>query len=119
DARRVLQPVAAYPQLVGSCRQVRDQIPSLIVGDDNLAEGRRQGLRLGDHPDAGFRLPAVAVHNGAANTGTINFESGCILLAAYSRSSRDTPDCQKNPGHVARYTSHLQSSRRTPAGLSY
>src|SRR5262249_38920787 len=53
--RRVHESVAADPDVEVRLRQIGYQVPPAIVGDDNLDELRRQVLRLGDHPDAGFR----------------------------------------------------------------
>ena len=54
DPRRVDEPVAAHPDIVIGLGEVRNDIASLIVGDDDFGEWRRQPGGLGNHPDAGF-----------------------------------------------------------------
>ena len=55
-ARRVLpgvdQAVAAHPHLVVGVRQVRDQEPPVVAGDDDLAERGLEVIGLRDDPDA-------------------------------------------------------------------
>ena len=51
---RVREPVAANPDLVVGRRQIGDHEAARIVGDDDLREPRRERVRLGDHPHAGF-----------------------------------------------------------------
>ena len=62
---RIHEPVAADPDgVVHVRRQVRDHVASLIVGDDDLGEFRRQLVGLRDHPDASLR-PVWSEHHAA------------------------------------------------------
>ena len=61
---RVDEAVAAHPDVVVRARQIRQQIASAIVGDDDLHVLRREVGRLGDHPDARFR-PLLARNDAA------------------------------------------------------
>ena len=49
------QAIAAHPDLIFCLRQAGHDIAALVVGDDDLGKTRRQIVRLGDHPDSGFR----------------------------------------------------------------
>ena len=54
DPRRIHQPVPAHEHLVAGSRQIRHDVATLIVGDDDPGELRRQVAGLRDHPHAGF-----------------------------------------------------------------
>ena len=54
DPRRVDESVAAHPDIVIGLGEVRNDVASLIVGDDDFGECRRQPVGLGNHPDAAF-----------------------------------------------------------------
>ena len=62
--RRIDQPVAAHPHVVGRFRKIRYQVAAPIVGDHDPGELGGQVSRFRDHPDA--RLgPAWAAHHPA------------------------------------------------------
>ena len=60
--RRIDEAVAPDEHLVVRFRQIRDDIASTIVGDDDPAEARRQFLGFGNHPDAGLRSLGARHH---------------------------------------------------------
>ena len=63
--RRVDEPVATHPHAVVRRRQVREQIPAAIVGDDDLRELRRQIAASPRSPRR--RLPAFGAGDDAAD----------------------------------------------------
>src|SRR5258708_3049043 len=109
----ILQTVPPHPQPAKPVGQIGNQEPSLVVGDDDLAEWHREGLRFRDHPDSGFRLCAAAVQHHAANTVFIDLYSGSArttrssALLAGSRPCYHAKYNQKGPQHRARHASHL------------
>ena len=52
--RRVDQAIPADEQVIATVRQIRDDIPALVIGHDDARELGRQIGGLGDHPHAGF-----------------------------------------------------------------
>src|SRR4029453_13909590 len=65
---RINETVAANQDVVGCLRQIRHNIPTLSVGDDDPVHLRWQIRRLGDHPDASFG-PARAGYDAADIVG--------------------------------------------------
>ena len=63
--RRVDQTVPAHEQVVASVRQIRHDIPTLVVGHDDASELRWQIGGLGDHPDP--RLGTVRAGDDTAD----------------------------------------------------
>jgi hypothetical protein len=51
---RIDEAVAAHPDVVHAFRKVGNDVAALLVGDDDLGVLRRQLVRLGDDPHAGF-----------------------------------------------------------------
>ena len=84
--RRVDQPVAADPHVVLACRQVGDDVPAAVVGDDALDQARRCASRFRDHPDAG--LGAIGARDHAANIVVINARGRASLARHADRGRR-------------------------------
>ena len=91
---RVNQPIAAHPHVVLACRQVGDDVPAAVVGDDALDQARRRASRFGDHPDAG--LGPVGARDHAANIVVINAR-GCAALARHADRGRRKKHYEAQP----------------------
>src|SRR6266540_1979861 len=76
--RGIHEPVAAHPHAVAGLGEVGQQVPPLIIGDDDLDELGRQIARFGDHPDACFG-PARA-GNDAADVVAVDVDRWVRLL---------------------------------------
>jgi len=55
DSRRIYEPVPSDEDLVGGSREIRQDVASLIVGDHQPGELRREIRGFGNHPHAGLR----------------------------------------------------------------
>ena len=87
--RRIDEPVAAHPHVVGRVRQVRHDVAALVVGDHGAVEPGRQVHGLGDDPDA--RLRPVGPGHHPADVVVVD---GHHLLRAQSGLQRQQADGQ-------------------------
>ena len=78
DPCRVHQPVPADEDLVARSRQIRQDVASLVVGDHNSGELRRQLRGFRDHPHAG--LGTFRARDDAADVIGIDGDRGTALL---------------------------------------
>ena len=106
DLRRVHQAVAADPDVVVGLGQIGHQEAAAVVGDDDLAQRRRQLGGLGDDPDAGFGR-AQAHHHAAdvvAVHATAAWPADCPRTAT-SEVSDGRRACQHRQRHGHRSSS--------------
>ena len=104
--RRIDEAVAAHPHVVVRLRQIGQQVASAIVGDDDLHELRRQVLRLGNHPDAGFG--PVRARDDAADIVGVEAHGVSGLRHGLHRDRRRAEKHSEAHCHPAR----VQQSRR-------
>jgi hypothetical protein len=78
--RRIDETVATNPYAVRRARELRDEVATAVVGDDDLRELRREIGGLGDDPDTGF---------GAARAGHSAGDHGRSRLTDLGREITD------------------------------
>jgi len=102
-AGRVDQPVAAHPHVVVRLRQIRQDVPPAVIGDDDLRELRRQVRRLRDDPYPS--LGATGTTDDPANIVAVDLnrlggqlEGAC--LAHRGEEDRQTQACACCHGYI-------------------
>ncbi len=111
--RRIDQPVAAHPHVVGRFRKIRYHVAAPIVGDHDPGEFGGQVSRFCDNPDA--RLgPSRAVHNPAKVVVVDSDGFARELEGTNSDQRGDQEDREANAGRSLRQRSFPHIVRPPP-----
>jgi hypothetical protein len=89
--RRIDQAISPHEYLMVRPREVRQHVPTAVVGDDNAGEFGRQLRRFRNHPHAGFR--PLRAHDDASDAVRVDGDrpAGARLRADGRRQSHGSP----------------------------